>query len=407
MATGPAIYTIQTSDASQHTGKLQEILQNLKTANRIVDFTLLDSDENLSAIAENIEEEDMVLIVLTHQLESKKKHIESIFRNLKSNKPGTRVAEVIVDNVVYDNEFITFPADLRPIRDRDDMDVVWNGIEQNLKDMYPVKKIEKPVPQKNWSKYLKITGIFVLVVLTFFILRGFTNDLYDLFMFLFKILGIVVTVGVFRRKHRQIGHHLAMGFEYIGTRHRVIVGILFGSVTYQMLNYHIADLPFDVTAGRGMSSPNLIDIMFSYWSIWVAGLVLCVPAFTWVVRSALALFDKLLVGLMLSLFFIISLLLGVVYPLGSHPFIFTWWVIPLLLPSIALAWLFRHLLVSKTSTIVVIGLAIVAFAEFIANATTGSPRFDEVIILVTLFALGLVAIMRLWHGSKPDISKST
>jgi len=41
---------------------------------------------------------------------------------LKSNQPGLRIAEILADNLIYDNEFITFPDDLRPIRNREDMD---------------------------------------------------------------------------------------------------------------------------------------------------------------------------------------------------------------------------------------------------------------------------------------------
>ena len=48
MAPLPGIYTIQASDAPQHTGKLREILQNLKSDNRIREFTMKSAIEELS-----------------------------------------------------------------------------------------------------------------------------------------------------------------------------------------------------------------------------------------------------------------------------------------------------------------------------------------------------------------------
>lgn len=138
----PIIYTIQASDAPQHTGRLKEILQNMETENRISSFNVLRPDDDLSSITENLEEEDLILIVLTRQLEEQKEQIEKRFKTLNTVNP--RVAEIIVDNVVYDNEFITFPADLRPIRDREDMDGAWNGIKQNLMELFPAREWDLP-----------------------------------------------------------------------------------------------------------------------------------------------------------------------------------------------------------------------------------------------------------------------
>lgn len=135
----PSIYLIRASDASPYIDKLRIILQNLKIENRIKGFTRVDADGDLSFLRENIKEEDLILIVLTDKLESQKERIENFVKPLK-----TRVAEIIIDNVVYDNDFITFPADLRPICNRDDKEAVWSGIEQNLKDMLPVTKHREP-----------------------------------------------------------------------------------------------------------------------------------------------------------------------------------------------------------------------------------------------------------------------
>lgn len=143
MAQPPVIYTIQASDAPQHTVKLREILLDLKSESRIEDYKLLDIEEGLSKLTDQVKEEDLILIVLTNQLETHKEQIENRFRALKSRLPGARVAEILVDNIVYDNEFITFPADLRPIRNCEDMDGAWSSIEESLKDMFPARSKQK------------------------------------------------------------------------------------------------------------------------------------------------------------------------------------------------------------------------------------------------------------------------
>lgn len=135
----PSIYLIRASDDYSYTDKIQLILQNLKIENRIEDINVLEAEGDLSSITENIKEEDLILIVLTDQLETQKERIENFVKPLQ-----VRVAEIIVDNVVYDNDFITLPADLRPICNRDDKEAVWRGIEQNLKDMFPATKDREP-----------------------------------------------------------------------------------------------------------------------------------------------------------------------------------------------------------------------------------------------------------------------
>lgn len=171
MAELPSIYVIQASDASQHTGKLQEILQGLKAENRIESITTLGAEGDLSSVTGTVREGDLILVVLTHQLDTLRGRIETELKALKAERPEIRVGEIIVDNVPYENEFITFPADLRHIRDREDMDVVWSGIEQSLKDMFPAMEAPEPTPSMV-PKYLKMAGVVLGVVLAFFIFKG-------------------------------------------------------------------------------------------------------------------------------------------------------------------------------------------------------------------------------------------
>ncbi|CAN5332930.1 hypothetical protein BH23BAC1_BH23BAC1_17920 [soil metagenome] len=168
------VYIIHASDAPQHLGKLKEILFKLKTENRIGSINSLDEDYDFSAINEKIKDGDLVITLLTDQLEPQKLRIENRLGALKIKRPEIKVAEIIVDNLTYDNDYITFPSDLKPIRSREDMDSVWSGIEKSLKDMFPSKTITEPRPVTNWPKYLKIAGIFLLVM-------GVSFALYHLF----------------------------------------------------------------------------------------------------------------------------------------------------------------------------------------------------------------------------------
>lgn len=175
----PVIYIIQASDAPQHTGRLKQILQDFKVDKRIDHFEILGADDDLAFLYDKMKKDDLILIVLSDQLEENKEQIRKRCKNLKSGKPGIRIAEILVDNVAYDNEFITLPTDLKPIRTREDMDSVWSGIDGSLGKLFPVKETEKesngPDPSGDWWKYLKIAGIVIGLVLVFFIIRGLVN----------------------------------------------------------------------------------------------------------------------------------------------------------------------------------------------------------------------------------------
>ncbi|CAN5332694.1 hypothetical protein BH23BAC1_BH23BAC1_17900 [soil metagenome] len=174
MSNLPTVYIIHASDAPQHLGKLKEILFTLKTENRISSITSLDQDYDFSAFNEKIEDGDLVITLLTNQLEPQKLRIENSLGALKVKRPEIKVAEIIVDNLTYDNDYITFPSDLKPIRSREDMDSVWSGIEISLKDMFPAKR-PRPVTI-DWPKYLKIAGILLAIILVFFIVRGLLDN---------------------------------------------------------------------------------------------------------------------------------------------------------------------------------------------------------------------------------------
>ena len=174
MATLPEIYTIQAFDAPQHTDRLREILQELKTENRISGFTTLGADDDLSSISDTLKKDDMILILLTNELEEKREQVKKSVKMLISNQPGLRVAEILVDNVIYDNDFITFPDDLRPIRNREDMDEAWNNIARSLRDMFPVKKKRKKKPFPLWIVFVVLGVLLFGGILTFILLSRTT-----------------------------------------------------------------------------------------------------------------------------------------------------------------------------------------------------------------------------------------
>lgn len=175
MASLPSIYTIQASDVPQHTDKLREILQELETQNRIKGFTTLGVDDDLSSKSYKLKTDDMILILLTNELEGKRELIKKKVSALNSDLPGLRVAEILVDNVIYDNDFITFPDDLRPIRNREDMDEAWNSIARSLRDMFPVKQKKKAELSLLWILYV-VLGVFLFGALLFFILPKSSGD---------------------------------------------------------------------------------------------------------------------------------------------------------------------------------------------------------------------------------------
>ena len=177
MAPLPKIHLIHASDAPRHLEKINEIFQNLKAENRIGDFHYLNIVNDLSTLNEKSGDHDLMLVLLSNRLEPQREQLISKLNQLQNIQPGIRIAEILVDNLRYDNRFITLPTDLIPIRNRKDMDAAWNNIEQNLKDMFPVEKREKPVPlNPNWSKYLKIAGLLIVLIVAFFLFRRLFRD---------------------------------------------------------------------------------------------------------------------------------------------------------------------------------------------------------------------------------------
>ncbi len=237
MSKRPVIYILQANDASHHAVNLQEILLDLKKENRIEDYKFPDIDEELSLLKDQVMKEDLILILLTNELESRREQIENELRAFGANKPGIRIAEIVIDHVPYDNAFITFPVDLVPIGGREDMKEVWTGIEQNLKNMFPAtkkqehrdqpgnKRLEAVEKHPDYARLLKLKPssaylyggyifqvifgfIFTFISIFFVTTPPDSDSLFDLVWIVGSLIFVVIGIGL-------IGHGIFRLFKLI------------------------------------------------------------------------------------------------------------------------------------------------------------------------------------------------
>jgi hypothetical protein len=173
MTIPPIVQLIHASDAPQHTAELKSILGRMKTENRISDFTAIDIGANPDNINFKNEDHQGIIVMLTHEIEQLRNNIEQSLKNLTQEKPNIKLIEIIVDNLPYDNNFISFPQDLMPIRSLVDMNTAWNGIERDLHAIFPKleTKVEKSKSQKpDFKRYLKLAALTVLSFILFIII---------------------------------------------------------------------------------------------------------------------------------------------------------------------------------------------------------------------------------------------
>jgi len=173
----PIIQLIHGSDATQHTGELRSILDRMKSEKRISDFAALDISVNSGHINIKNEDHQGIIVLLTNEIERVRSDIEKMLKDLIVDKPNVKLIEIIIDNLPYHNNFISFPQDLMPIRSRDDMNLVWNGIEKDLKAIFPKPPEKAPeveiVEKKDSKIFLKVlcvsvmTGVLSIICVVF------------------------------------------------------------------------------------------------------------------------------------------------------------------------------------------------------------------------------------------------
>lgn len=138
----------------------------MKSEKRISVFAALDISVNSGHINLKNEDHQGIIVLLTNEIERVRSDVERMLKNLIIDKPNVKLIEIIIDNLPYHNNFISFPQDLMPIRSRDDMNLVWNGIEEDLKAIFPKPPDPAPpvevVEKKDSKIFLKVIGISVI-----------------------------------------------------------------------------------------------------------------------------------------------------------------------------------------------------------------------------------------------------
>ncbi len=170
-----AVQVIHAKDADQHLGYLSGILENLKKENRIGSYSHIAHDTVTDSQFETLGEEDMVVTMLTKGLIGLQVGIEQTLIAVKQTVPKYKMVEIIVDNVPYHPDFIALPSSLEPIRDSENMDAVWQGIEEKFKVLFPAPT-PAPVPPvpapSTWKKYLPyIFGLLALLCIVFVLFK--------------------------------------------------------------------------------------------------------------------------------------------------------------------------------------------------------------------------------------------
>lgn len=168
------VQVVHAQDADQHLGFITGILENLKAENRIGNYNFLPHDSVTDASFESLSEKDMVVTMLTNGLMGLQGGIEEALIAIKLELPKYKMVEVIIDNVRYHPDFIALPTNLEPIRESENMDAVWQGIDEKFKVLFP-KPTPAP-PRPKWKKYVPYVLGFIVLVGLFFLYQKITKD---------------------------------------------------------------------------------------------------------------------------------------------------------------------------------------------------------------------------------------
>ena len=147
MTSLPSFYCIHSSDAGQHLDKIEQFAKKYQEQNRVSGFVPLLAENVDDSILQKVEGKSLITVLLTSGLEARQAALGKILSQLKTKFPDLPIAEILIDNMQYEKEYITLPTDLRPIRDREDKEQVWAGIEGTLEQLiprpqsFPMKKV--------------------------------------------------------------------------------------------------------------------------------------------------------------------------------------------------------------------------------------------------------------------------
>jgi hypothetical protein len=159
----PNVYVFCASDSLPHQPAVSEILASLAGRECIASFIYFNKPESYEAAFGKIQTGDLALLLLSNGFVSLQSQIESQLKELHAKKSGLKLAEILIDNVPYDDSFTLLPSDLVPIAGRNDPSSAWLSIQKKLEEWFP--KVEKR--KSGFVKYL-VAGL-VLVALAIFL----------------------------------------------------------------------------------------------------------------------------------------------------------------------------------------------------------------------------------------------
>jgi hypothetical protein len=167
----------------------------MKSENRITDFITLDMGTNPTNPSVKDADQQGIVRLLTNEIGRLRTEVEKLINTIAGESQKIKLIEIIVDNLPYHNNFISFPQDLTPIKNRDDMNLVWKGIEEDLVELFP--KQFGVTPPTDSKKYLKLVGMSVLscvVVLLFFgiLFQGMTGEILTLLAIFSFFLPLII-----------------------------------------------------------------------------------------------------------------------------------------------------------------------------------------------------------------------
>jgi PKD repeat protein len=172
MAT-PRLYCIHGADVPQHLGKIQQISQKFKQQQRITDFVPLSPEGAITVSPAKFTNNDLIVLLLSYDLEKKRKEITSLLLQIKAKFPDSTIAEIIIDNLPFVNDYVTLPRNLQPIRNVQNMDAAWREIEEDLDKLLPIARTD-------WKKYLKYAVPVVVALVALLIWRLWPVEPVDL-----------------------------------------------------------------------------------------------------------------------------------------------------------------------------------------------------------------------------------
>ncbi|MFO7826878.1 MAG: hypothetical protein R6V72_23290 [Cyclobacterium sp.] len=130
------VHLTMTDDAGFHADIINKLIENLQAENRIEGYEQRTSAENIDKMRDG----DVYLIVVTEEISSQLPVIQNKLKYLKHKNPGLQALAILVDGPKGEQgDFVFFPEDRIPLRERADWEQAWKKIEHSLKELFPKK----------------------------------------------------------------------------------------------------------------------------------------------------------------------------------------------------------------------------------------------------------------------------